>query len=372
VNFTTSAQSQLNNYTSLAYLSFAMPITHWWGASFGLVPYSSVGYQVSNQVNIDSVGPVNEQYKGSGGINRFYIGNSFMPVKHLSIGMNASYMFGNITNERTAELNATSQTNYFSSDILNTTTISSLYFDFGLQYEWIIKSVRQRNKIAKNDTLHNKMQKYHKRILQDRVSVVFGFTFGPSTSLRATNTILATQYENSVGRYLIADTAQYQTGVKTPVNIPLSIGYGITVKKGERWLVGADYAYQNWSAFNSLGETGILSNSTRASLGVQYVPNAMNDLPNTFFQHVQYRLGFRYSKTYLDLQNTQLNDYSVSAGFGFPIGPHRINSTFSMINIGIEIGQLGTTNNNLLQENYYKLTIGFTFNDKWFIKPKFD
>ncbi|MEO6883475.1 MAG: hypothetical protein ABI199_05575 [Bacteroidia bacterium] len=372
VNFTTSSQSQLNNYTSLAYLAFAFPVTKWWGASFGLVPYSSVGYHAGNQSTIDSIGPVSYQYNGSGGINRFYIGSSFMPIKHLSVGLNASYMFGNITNERTVEFNDPSQSNYFNTDILNVTTIGSIYCDFGMQYEWVIRSVPQRTKILKPDTLHTEMKRYHKRLLQERVKVVFGFTFGPSTALSATNTLLARDYVNSNGSKIAIDTAKYINDANSPITIPLSLGYGITIKKGERWLVGADYAVQNWSAFNSLGETGVLTNSMRASLGAQYVPNAMTDLPNTFWQHVNYRAGIRYSKTFLDIGNTPLNDYSFSLGLGFPIGPHRVNYSFSMLNIGFEYGQLGTTNNNLLKENYYKLTLGFTFDDKWFIKPKFD
>jgi len=43
-----------------------------------------------------------------------------------------------------------------------------------------------------------------------------------------------------------------------------------------------------------------------------------------------------------------------------------------MINIGIELGIRGTTSDDLLEEKYFKISLGFTMNDKWFVKPKYD
>ena len=43
-----------------------------------------------------------------------------------------------------------------------------------------------------------------------------------------------------------------------------------------------------------------------------------------------------------------------------------------MVNIGLEIGQRGTTTNGLIKEQFFKATIGFTINDRWFAKPKVD
>jgi len=98
--------SQTINNTSLAYLSFGFPVTKWWGSSFGLRPYSNVGYKVSNSDDIPDIGPVTYEYESSGGLNQFYIGNAFK-LKSFSFGFNASYLFGPIENIRTEEFDST-------------------------------------------------------------------------------------------------------------------------------------------------------------------------------------------------------------------------------------------------------------------------
>jgi hypothetical protein len=108
-----------------------------------------------------------------------------------------------------------------------------------------------------------------------------------------------------------------------------------------------------------------LANSTSMAVGAQYIPD--NTSVNCFFKHVQYRAGFRYSKSYLQLRETQLNDYAMTFGVGLPIKKER-----STLNLSIELGQRGTTEKALIQEKYGKITIGMTLNDKWFTRSKID
>jgi hypothetical protein len=44
----------------------------------------------------------------------------------------------------------------------------------------------------------------------------------------------------------------------------------------------------------------------------------------------------------------------------------------SMVNFAVEWGQRGTTDRSLLLENYWNFKLGFTLNDRWFIKRKYD
>ena len=48
-------------------------------------------------------------------------------------------------------------------------------------------------------------------------------------------------------------------------------------------------------------------------------------------------------------------------GIGLPVG-------LSKINLGFEFGKKGTTNQNLIQENYFNFNVGFSLNDLWFRK----
>ena len=57
----------------------------------------------------------------------------------------------------------------------------------------------------------------------------------------------------------------------------------------------------------------------------------------------------------------------MTLGLGLPI-----TGSLSNLNLGLEFGKKGTTSNNLVQENYLILNIGFSLNDKWFVKSKYN
>jgi hypothetical protein len=57
----------------------------------------------------------------------------------------------------------------------------------------------------------------------------------------------------------------------------------------------------------------------------------------------------------------------MSLGLGLPI-----TGSLSNLNLGLEFGKKGTTSNNLVQENYLILNVGFSLNDKWFVKSKYN
>jgi hypothetical protein len=112
-----------------------------------------------------------------------------------------------------------------------------------------------------------------------------------------------------------------------------------------------------------------LKNSLRASFGVQIVPNALDY--NNYFRRVKYRFGMAFTNTYLQMNGKQLNDFGVSFGAGFPIRKSQTDLSKGMVNVGIEIGKRGTTEMNLLQENYVRFTVSMSIYDLWFRKPKY-
>ena len=79
-----------------------------------------------------------------------------------------------------------------------------------------------------------------------------------------------------------------------------------------------------------------------------------------------YRVGTRFEKTGLVLNNQPIEDFGITFGLGLPVGG------LSKINIGVELGQLGTLNSGLIKENYGNIMLGFSLSDVWFIKRKYD
>ncbi len=356
-----TAKEALNN-ASLAYIAMAFPVKKWWGVSIGLLPFSTVGYNVSDHQEVSNVGDVDFLYEGSGGINQVYFGNGIKPfyglsrIKHkkawqgLSIGANASYLFGNLENTKRAILSPS--TYAFNSRTGTTTQVKGLYLDYGMQYAYTFDSIRHRD-------------------LKENVKVVFGANFASQTNIGAKiDTLSYSYFYNSLGAEIGKDTIQNTNNAKGEITLPLSFGIGITLKKGDRWMFSADAAVQNWSHYLVFNKNGGLKNSKRVAIGAQYIPNPKASA--SYWKRTNYRVGLRYGETALELKNTPLVEYAASLGVGLPVGRNYILHHFSMINIGIELGQRGTTTNGLIKENFLKATIGFTINDLWFLKPKFD
>src|SRR5204863_1162855 len=70
-------------------------------------------------------------YEGTGGVNRFFIGNAFTIKKNFSAGFNASYLFGTLDRINMTDFGG----NYFyNTRYTYSTLIRDFYFDWGLQY----------------------------------------------------------------------------------------------------------------------------------------------------------------------------------------------------------------------------------------------
>jgi hypothetical protein len=69
------------------------------------------------------------------------------------------------------------------------------------------------------------------------------------------------------------------------------------------------------------------------------------------------------------INNTEINNFGITFGVGLPLASGN-NVGFSNINLGFEVGNRGTTDANLIKENYFKVNIGLSLNDRWFVKRK--
>lgn len=338
----TTSEKINTNRTALNYFSFAFPVKKWWGMSVGLNPYSSVGYKAGMSEEMDSIGTVDYMYEGNGGVNELYWGNGFA-YKNFSAGFNLSYLFGR--SNYIARDSFPNLANSFSTKRTYSTDYSDLYLKFGMQW---------RKKLKKN------------------WSLCIGASFNLEKNLSAKYTFLAETYKYTIIE-IIKDTAQYIPDYRVDVTLPMMIGGGIALNN-EKWLFAIDYSMQEWSKFTAFGQAGNLTNSSRISFGMQYTPDRTAD-KGSYFRRLNYRIGFRYANTYLLLNNdTQVNDMALSFGFGIPLRKLKIGDTYnqSVLNLSIELGQRGTTDNNLIREQYFRVVLGFTLNEKWFNQRKYD
>ena len=137
----------------------------------------------------------------------------------------------------------------------------------------------------------------------------------------------------------------------------------------EKWLLVANYSFQSWSDYQLIFgeeiEEDYLENSTCFSAGLQYTPD-YNSVTQ-YWKRINYRIGSRMDKSYLNLHNNQISEKSLTLGLGIPV--KRSNSYF---NIAMEVGEKGTTEDNLIKEQFVRFNFGVTFKGIWFVKRKYD
>ncbi|MBA2611805.1 MAG: hypothetical protein H0U95_07540 [Bacteroidetes bacterium] len=423
----TGNNSSLNKWSAnFAYGALGFPIRANGGACFGIMPYSNVGYDLRNTEDATGIGSVNYLYSGTGGLNKVFAGYGVMPFqnrlakfrkKHLyvpdtmkylnknkykrrefgskilsdfSMGFNVNYIFGS--------MEQTSRVVYPSSILYNNTyrdyalNLGDFTGNFGFQTAITIDSVTDRQgrkdriekQIAvfralgvftdsilsiKKDSLRA-VTPLHKRHLIHKVKFTFGYFMALNNTLRANYDAKVYNYVLSgTGAETIRDTVLFNINQKGDIHLPLEQGFGIGFKKGERINLVADFAITNWSQFKFLNDINTLKDNYRIAVGCNFVPEKYAAGSGAFFKKLNYRLGVTYQTGYIYVKNTVISNYAVTAGVGFPVGFGRLSS---MVNVSAQYGQMGTTSNNLMKENYWKINFGFTFSDRWFQKFRYD
>ena len=127
-SFSTKSKSQTLFDANIRYFTMSFKPVRRIGTSFGIVPYSSVGYKINVLSSIE--GSDKEFYKtfsGEGGVNKVYLGNSFKVSNNLFLGVNASFLFGTISRTESS-----SEGTYSYQD---KNLFSNFYLDYGLIYK---------------------------------------------------------------------------------------------------------------------------------------------------------------------------------------------------------------------------------------------
>lgn len=392
--FTTISSSSISlkkQNTNFSYGSVGFPLKRIGGAAFGIMPYSTVGYKITSTEDAANVGMMKYIFQGDGGTNKVFIGTGLKPfyrsemkflhsalhdslmthglskkykrvkfgkqlLTQLSIGATANYLFGTIN--QTTDVIYPGSITYFNTKRQRTVQINDFSFAGGLQTSFTIDSVKRHGK---------------RRALREKIKIGAGFFINTPDQLNAKQSNIIYNYAlDGFGIERPKDTVLNSVSSDGKITLPLEMGLGFSIKKGEKLNVLFDAATTNWKGFKYFdAPTTSLKNSYRVSAGLNYVPNKLAFGSSNYYKRVQYRLGVTYSDGYLDLKNSSISNYAVTAGFGFPVGIGRFDDV-AIVNISAQYGKMGTTSNNLLQEDYIRLVLGFTFNKRWFIQYKYD
>ena len=314
------------------------------GVSFGIIPFTSIGYEYSTGEYMDA--DLTEYYTttysaSSGGLHQIFLGFGWEPIKNLSIGVNGSFLWGDY--ERLVE-------NEYSDSWVNTLTkvysasISSYKLDFGIQYTLPV-------------TRHDE--------------VTIGLTYSPGHKLGADPECLVISTNPSTS---VSDTTAYS--INNGLEIPDMIGAGIMWKHKSRWKVGFDYTLQRWGKTETPEYTVVndvsyyrltdkfYSDRQKFTIGGEYCRNALS---RRYFDRVRLRAGASYATSYYKINGQDgPSEISVSAGFGIPI----MNSYNNRSTLNVSVQWARQAASGLITENTFRINVGLTFNEKWFAKWK--
>ena len=314
------------------------------GVSVGLVPYTNVGYSYSTTQHIGTSSTTSTMtFEGKGGLRQAYIGLGYEFFKGFSLGANVSYFWGDYERSITvlsSESYVNTLTKSYEADI------SSYKLDFGAQYQW---------QLSKRDML------------------TFGATFGLGHKLGSDPTLSVINIDTQTGvTSLSVDT------VYNGLSIPMTIGGGIAYSRNRSLTVGADYQLMRWGSesFPVVNENtndyelvnNYYKDRHKVTVGADWIPNP-NPLARGFFKRVHYRIGASYATPYYKINGQDgPREMTVSAGFGIPL----VNSWNNRSVLNVSFQWVNQSAKNLVTENSFRMTIGLTFNERWFAKWKVD
>lgn len=315
------------------------------GMSFSLMPYSDVGYNIETTQDIGEGGTTTNILKGSGGTTRVSWGNA-VRYKDFSFGVDLGFQFGKITNSRLVI--ADSLQGAFTTELLDEISVRGLRWRLGAQYVYNFKKPDDKGEL----------QPTGRRF-------VFGIYGNPATSFR-TNTSRFYHRDN-FSNLGILDTILYEEDIKQDGQFPLELTFGMTYERANKYRFGFEYRMANWSDYENEAKPEELSDTWRFSVGGEIIPDFLSY--NSYLKRMRYRFGVFYGQDPRSFDGTQLTEYGISFGLGFPIIMPRQQTSF--INLAVEAGRFGLSEG--LQETFVKMTIGFTLNDNsWFFKRKFN
>ncbi|TGE26612.1 hypothetical protein [Hymenobacter metallicola] len=349
---------------NLGYLALSLPISKSWAAAIGLKPLSSVDYEsfTSESIANDPSGLlVEKRQKGEGEITEAYMAHAFRLAKGLTVGATASYVFGTIDESIATTVKSpvddpttTEDNNPTTSAVADKMRYSDFTFRGGVHY---------RGKV--NDNLNYNLGAVH--TFQTKLNGT------RSTSLR----------REDVQGVLIEELALVNDQ-KGSATLPALTQLGITLDNNKNWSASVDVSQQQWSKFRGFSGSGAntaLNNTVRVGIGGEFAPDPTS--VDNYFKRVSYRAGLSVGQMPYRPNGKALYDRAVSWGFAFPM-PSATPLDATIISLAFSYGQRGNTESSTLTENgtsrvisnvkedYVRMQLGVTLNNRWFIKRKIE
>ena len=305
---------------NLEYVTMQFPLyKRWIAMSVGLLPYSSVGYNIS--LSDSTAGGAYHyvtNYYGDGNISEVYGGLSFNICNWFALGFNVYYMWGDLSRIRSLTFVESGLNPTIQDEILS---VSSVRLRYGAQFfhTWGAHSIN------------------------------VGAIFESKMKLNSELVLIETQSEDSIPIY------------KDGWQLPMVWGVGASYNWANRLTIGFDFERQHMASVLYNGAEGRwsgLQDKNRYAFGVEYRHNPAG---RKYVERMLWRAGVSVQDEYLAAVGAKR--VSASIGIGFPLW-----TIGTVINTTIEYTHRGTPSG--LEDNSLRFTIGASIAENWFFKRK--
>ena len=346
--------NKINIYQcKLDYVNIGLRLYRNMGLSAGFMPYTTIGYDFSSSSRVakdpNSLQTITSTtyYNGDGGLHQVYLGLGYKVFKELSLGANASFIWGDY-NHYVLQTYSTNDgsTSYNGLNSVEKAEIRTWKLDLGAQYPI---------RLTPNDVL----------------------TVGATASI-------GHQIKSNASLIRYTDEQDDETSDTIPnaFDLPYTYGIGATWRHKANLVVGLDFKHEFWASCRTpqmvtvgsvpkfITQTGGYKDRFRVSVGAEYTPNPF---VSYYWKRIRYRVGASYSTPYLKINGIDgPKEYSLTAGVGLPLPfSKNINANSkSVLNLGLEWLRRSPSVSTHITENYVMLNIGITFNEAWFMKYK--
>jgi hypothetical protein len=305
-------------------------------------------------------------------------------TKVFSVGFNMGYLFGKLNNntfaynvDKSGFIDHAAYTTW----TFTNTKVSSFIWNAGAQYNLPITSKKDSNKIYNIvfGLSGSAPIKFGKGTYTDNALYTFQSSYLTLRNSDAgLNDFINDYIQPTSLTSSFLDTLSEKNNERTTIRIPATLNVGIMAYRGIKWRAGIDFKFQPWSKYKGIENNAAsnLNNSWRIAAGAEFLPNDKN--LTKFFTRLKYRAGFNYTRSNITINNTAINEFGINFGIGIPLVvtvPNNEGILQKMFiyafNVGLEAGSRGTTKNNLVHENFFRLKFGVTLNDKWFVKRRY-
>ncbi|MCP4120412.1 MAG: hypothetical protein GY751_01520 [Bacteroidetes bacterium] len=388
---------------NLSYLNFAIPVKKdIWVSTIGIIPFSEKNYLVADTSDLSGPSSLANIFEGNGSIYTVYWGNGFK-YKDFSIGFNLGYNFGNVgTTTLTTPLDDEGFVDNaaYSSFERSSLKTRGVYWNIGAQYSIPLSE----KPIDKKST---------KKLRLD-VGIAYNASYNTGNNSKLTqssytiyNSLLALKndtesYTDFLDDLIVTAAAAENQGIlgsdidtfKAPVSqsvnlrMPMNVNAGFIfvrrVREVDYWKAGFDFKWTPWSDYEGIqsSDGGLLANSWRVAAGGEILPIAngkSGKIKSKFLGQLKYRAGFYYERSPVIVGSTNIDEFGINFGIAIPIRLRVVNEEGFLsyrgvhaFSLGFEVGQRGTKSAALVKDNFVRINLGISLNDKWFVKRKYN